>query len=510
MEFYVRRGRKLTQKDPLVLVGHFEDDDDLPALLAPIDEANGGTIRRLLDDGEFRGKGGSTEAETALVHLPSKGPRRVLLHGLGKREEFDADVLRRSVFAAVRAAQKARVPAILIALPRQAPESVPLDLWVRIAIESASAATYRYLACKGKASRDALKDRVDIAKATFLDVGRRRAALQRGMNQGLIMAEAVTLARDLGNTPGSTMTPTRLAARAREVGRRIGAKVTVMGPKEIAAAKMGGLMAVARGSSEQARFIVIDHAPKKPAISGTWCVVGKGLTFDAGGICLKPGGAMDEMKFDMCGGAATLGVMLAVGMLNLPMRVMGIVPASENLPGGKAYKPGDVLKMMNGNTVEIINTDAEGRLILADALTYAVRRKPKAIIDMATLTGACVVALGHALTGLVGNDDALAEGLAEAGKRAGDRAWRMPLTDDFREAMMSTIADVKNSGGRWGGVSTAAAFLEKFVKDVPWAHLDIAGTAWTPAGPGPDAKGATGAGVGIVTQYLMDLAAPRK
>jgi leucyl aminopeptidase len=507
MEFYVRRGRRLTRKDPVVLVGHFEGDGDLPPILAPVDEANGGTIRRLISDGEFRGKGGVLEAETALVHLSGPGPRRVVLHGLGKREAFGPDVLRRSLFAAVRAAQKARVTSVLVALPRVAPEVVPLDLWVRIAIESAAAATYRFLDCKGKASREALEDSVEIASATFLDVGRRHAALQRGMNLGRILAEATTLARDLGNAPASDMTPTRLAAKAREVGRRTGSKVTVMGPKEIRAARMGGLMAVARGSAEPARFIVIEHTPKKPSVKGTWCVVGKGLTFDAGGISLKPGAGMDEMKFDMCGGAATLGVMLAVGLLNLPLRVLGIVPATENLPGGRAYKPGDVLRMMNGNTVEIFSTDAEGRLILADALAWAARRKPKAIIDMATLTGACVVALGRSLSGLIGNDEELAEGLLDAGARAGDPAWRLPLTEHYREQMKSDVADIRNSGGRWGGACTAGAFLEKFVDGRPWAHLDIAGTAWTPPGKGPDARAATGAGVRLVTQYLLDVAA---
>jgi leucyl aminopeptidase len=314
--------------------------------------------------------------------------------------------------------------------------------------------------------------------------------------------EGVHTTRDLGNAPCNLMTATQLAKRAEEVCKSVGVKCTVYGRREIERMKMGGLLAVNRGSIEDPRFVVMEYVPRRA--KKHVALVGKGITFDSGGISIKPAEKMEEMKFDMCGAAAVIGIMEAVAKLELPVRVTGIFAATDNLPSGSAYKPGEIITMMSGKTVEIVNTDAEGRMILGDALHYASNLKPDHLIDFATLTGACVVALGHEAAGLFSNDDALAQKLIECGERVGERLWRLPEWDDYREQIRSEWADMKNSGGRWGGAITAAVFLKEFVDCPSWAHLDIAGTAYTEENPRLS-RGATGAGVRVTVSFLESL-----
>jgi leucyl aminopeptidase len=310
----------------------------------------------------------------------------------------------------------------------------------------------------------------------------------------------VRLAKDLANLPGNVCTPSYLAEQAEHVGKRYKKlKVKVLGEKDIEELGMGAFISVSRGSEEPARFIIMEYTGAS-AKTKPYVLVGKGLTFDAGGISIKPSANMDEMKYDMCGGASVIGAIAAAAELQLPLNIVALVPASENLPSGAANKPGDIVKSMAGLTIEILNTDAEGRLLLCDALNYAQRYEPAAVIDVATLTGACVVALGRHPSGLWSNDESLAVAVSEAGETALDRVWRMPLWDEYQDQLKSNFADLANIGGPDGGSVTAACFLSRFTKDYPWAHVDIAGTAWKSGAE----KGATGRPVPLLVQYLLD------
>jgi len=319
---------------------------------------------------------------------------------------------------------------------------------------------------------------------------------------GAAIARGVILARDLANGPGNDITPARLGEAALAIGERSGIRVTVLDLDELKAQGFGGIIAVGQGSGQPPRFIIMEYGAKQ-AGQPTVCLVGKGITFDTGGISIKPADRMDEMKMDMGGAAAVLGAMQALGELKLPLHAVGLVASAENMPSSTAYRPGDILKTLSGKTIEVINTDAEGRIVLADALYYAQRYQPDGIIDLATLTGAIVVALGTHVTGIMSNNDALAERILQAGEATGERAWRLPLWETYSEMMKSDIADLKNTGGRYGGAINAAAFLEHFVGDYPWVHMDIAGTAWTDQKPKAyTPKGATGVGVRLLVQML--------
>ena len=341
-----------------------------------------------------------------------------------------------------------------------------------------------------------------LARATLLVAAGDKAALAAALAQGAHVAAGVTLARECANRPANHCTPTFLGEEARRLGRQFGCKVQVLGRAQIEKLGMGSFLAVAQGSAEPMKFIVIEYqgAPRKQA---PVVLVGKGITFDTGGISLKPAGEMDEMKFDMGGAASVLGTMRAVAGMRARVNVVGLIAACENMPGGRAVKPGDVVTSMSGQTIEILNTDAEGRLILCDALTYAQRYKPSAVVDIATLTGACVIALGHLRSGLFSPDDALAAELQQCGERALDPCWRMPLDDEYEEGLKSHFADVANVGGRPGGSITAAMFLKRFAHKYPWAHLDIAGTAWKSGA----AKGGTGRPVALLTRFVRGRAA---
>jgi leucyl aminopeptidase len=318
-----------------------------------------------------------------------------------------------------------------------------------------------------------------------------------------IVTKAVFFARDMVSAPGNEMTPTAMAGEARKIAARKNVKLRVLDERKLKKIGMNALLGVAKGSAEPARFIILEYSGAAKADRPV-ALVGKGLTFDSGGISIKPAEKMEEMKSDMAGGAAVMGAIMAAADLKLPVNIVGLIPATENLPGGRAYKPGDILKSLSGKTIEIISTDAEGRLILADALTYAERFKPVAIIDLATLTGACVIALGDLAIGMLGTDKELKNKLRDAAEKTGERVWELPLWEDYHELIKSDVADFKNTGGRPGGAITAAAFLSKFIGKSPWVHLDIAGPAWLTKDRSYIPKGATGIGVRLLVQFLKD------
>jgi leucyl aminopeptidase len=365
---------------------------------------------------------------------------------------------------------------------------------VRAAVQACADASYTYTTTKPSAKARALQQ-VVVAVADA-------SAVQAAFDAGKAMVTGVEFAKEWANRPANHATPSMLADAARKIGRKPGMKTEVLGPKEVAALGMGAFMSVARGSVEPLRFIVM-HYTGAAKSSAPVVLVGKGITFDTGGISIKPAAEMDEMKFDMGGAASVLGTFAALAELQPAINVVGLIPSCENMPDGQAVKPGDVVTSMSGQTIEILNTDAEGRLILCDALTYAARFKPRSVVDIATLTGACVIALGAVRSGLFSAHDDIAAALQQAGESALDPCWRMPLDDEYAEGLKSNFADMGNVAGRAGGSITAAKFLQKFTADLPWAHLDIAGTAWKSGA----AKGSTGRPVPLLLQYLLDEAA---
>ena len=415
-------------------------------------------------------------------------------------EKPDAEKLRRCAALAEQVAEAQDCSDFVIALGAKATAEVD-DERAGIAVgEGIELAAYEYVPPR-KAKP---KTKTTKRAAVMTLKGKASAKLTRGVKNGRLRAQAVCLARDLGNRGGNLLTPTKLAAEARKLaGGRI--KYKALNEAQMQKLGMGSLLSVSRGSREQARLIILDYNP--PGAKDTFCIVGKGLTFDAGGISIKPSAGMDEMRYDMCGGAAVLGLFEALknGACKPKSRVVGLVPASENLPDGDANKPGDVVTAMNGLTIEVLNTDAEGRLILCDALSYAVKTyKPKAMIDLATLTGAVIIALGHEVSGMMGNDDKMQREVVRAGEAAGDRVWRLPLWDVHREQMKSKFADLRNINSRADGNGSTAggAFLSYFVEDTPWVHLDIAGTAWNQK-PKPYYRGGgSGSGVRVLIEWL--------
>ena len=465
----------------LLAVGIFSGEDPPEGLTS--------AARPALSNGDFTGKRGQTSLLYAGDDLAAG---RLLLVGLGDRDSFTPDKLRRTAATVARRARtlKAREVAFVLSTP----EGSDTRGAARAAAEGAVLGLYRFEKYKTKNKKDEDPESFDLVIG-----GSEDEAASAGAEVGAKVASGSVLARDLANEPSNTATPAYLADRAREIGDRYGMTVTVLDRAGIEAENLTGLATVGRSASNEPRFLVLEHRKGggEPVV-----IVGKAVTFDSGGISIKPTTGMEDMKFDMGGGAAVLGTMEAVGALDLPLDVVAIVPATENLPGGDAFKPGDVLTMANGKTVEILTTDAEGRLILADALVYARRYEPAAVVDCATLTGACVVALGAHASGLMGNDEDLVAEVQRAGERTGERAWPLPLFEEYTEQIEGDTADIKNSGGRGGGALTAGAFLKEFA-DFPWAHLDIAGTAY---GKKPNAyttKGATGAPARLLIEFLM-------
>ncbi len=497
MRILFRDGDILKERSDALILGIFEGALDDTA--RKVDGKVGKKISKIISSGEFEGKPNATSVIHTFGQIRSE---RLLLVGLGKRKDFNIEKLRQACGTAAKVARdKGFATATSSLHTHDIDDATPQEIGQAVA-EATQLALYRF--DKYKTGAEAKKQKAKELKSVVLPEknAHRRLALQKGGNVGAKIATAVGYVRDLVSEPAGVLTPTALASRARVLSRRHGFKCTVMRADRIRQLRMGAFLGVAQGSHQQPRLIVLEYkggAQKKPL-----AFVGKAITFDSGGISIKPAQGMDEMKTDMSGGAAVLGAVCAAAMLRLPLNIVGVIPATENLPGGGAYKPGDILRSMSGITIEVLNTDAEGRLILSDALAYAARKKPAAIIDLATLTGACVIALGHVNTGLMANDDKLAGKIEAAARLTSEKVWRLPLDDEYGEQIKSDIADVKNIGGRPAGTITAAKFLEKFVGDVPWAHMDIAGTAWGGKARPYCPKGATGVGVRLLTQLARD------
>ncbi len=500
MEFSTNTSVSIHQvKTAALAVGIFTDGVLSPAADV-IDRASNGAIRAVMKT-EFTGSANST---LVLRNLDGVAAPRVVLVGLGKQADYSARVHANAEKAFTGACIAARVTEATSTLAAIACQGTTATDRARDAAAAASEATYHYDATFGKPNPDA---RPKLKKISLLVARSDSAATDLGLKQGAALGEGVSMARTLGNLPGNICTPTYLGETAKKLGREFRSiKVTVLDAKQIAALGMDSFLSVSKGSDQPPKFIVMHYKGKAPAktaaktAAGPVVLVGKGITFDSGGVSIKPAATMDEMKFDMCGAASVLGTFRALAELGLPGEVVGLIPTCENLINGSANKPGDVVKSMSGQTIEILNTDAEGRLILCDALTYAERFKPSAVIDIATLTGACVVALGGVNSGLFSKDDALAESILKAGKQAGDPAWRMPLDDDYQVQLKSNFADMANIGGQPAGAVTAACFLSRFAKAYRWAHLDIAGTAWK----GGAIKGSTGRPVPLLLQFLLN------
>jgi leucyl aminopeptidase len=468
---------------------------ELSAAAQAADGACGGQLAGWLKQSPL--DGASSQAPVTLYGLPCLSASRVVLVGLGARDKLDAATFVKAARKAADAVLASGATSAAVYLGEASVAGRDGRWALRQCVETFSAQAYRFDEMKSRSQRDSpprLK-RVQLATASGEDPRRARLALA----QGEAVAAGTALARTLGNRPPNVCTPSHLASEARALARRHQKlSVRVVEQAQMKRLGMGAFLAVARGSREAPKLIALSYRGGKQGTSPI-ALVGKGVTFDTGGVSLKPASAMDEMKFDMCGAASVLGTMEVVARLSLPINVVALIAATENMPDGNATRPGDVVTSMSGQTVEILNTDAEGRLILCDTLTYAARFKPDTVIDVATLTGACVVALGGQASGLWSNDDGLAAQLLEAGTIAGDRAWQMPLWPEYEESLRSNFADLANVGGRDAGAVTAAVFLGRFARDYRWAHLDIAGTAWKQG----KAKGATGRPVALLSQFLL-------
>jgi leucyl aminopeptidase len=492
MQFEVWTKGLATLAVDCIVVGVF-DEGELSGEAQSIDAACSGKLKKLLARGDFSGRAGETLLVADLTGLKAS---RVLLAGLGTKKSFARKSWRKAWSSAMAAVCRTRITSVAVAIDR--PDSKELDDYYfgRAIAEIAGASTYRINDLKtAKKPKAPVIQRIlagPVSKGGVDDA-------ERGLEHGAAISASQKIQRDLANLPGNICTPTYLADQAKALAKRHSSlKVTVLDEAAIRREKMGCLLAVSQGSDEPPRFVVLEHKGSK-SDSAPIVLVGKGVTFDTGGISLKDPGAMDEMKFDMSGAAAVIAALNLVAELKLPLRVIGLVAAVENMPSGRAVKPGDIATSASGQTVEILNTDAEGRLILCDALHYARRFNPAAVVDIATLTGACVVALGHHHTGVMGNDDELVRELVDCGLRAEDRAWQLPLTDEYGEQLKSNFADFSNIGGREGGAITAAAFLGKFTQGMKWAHLDVAGTAWNSGAQ----KGSTGKPTPLLSDFLI-------
>lgn len=478
MQVDISRDVKLSKIDHLfVLLAEGKLAIDLPAV-----------VKKAVSDAKFEGR-----SEEQLTILAGE-PRKITLIGLGKHETLNLRCARAGVTAAGRIAKKQRDAKIALLFPYTLPD-MDADDTAYIVADVLAQSDYKYdqfITVKKEPKKIAIRGTV-IAPDADASLTPKAQAL----------AAAVVTVRDLANGPSNVVTATRLAERASEVCSELGVKCTVYGKREIERMKMGGLLAVNRGSNEEPRFVVMEYTPKRAKTHVA--LVGKGITFDSGGISIKPAEKMEEMKFDMCGAAAVIGIIEGAARLELPVRLTAVFGATDNLPGGSAYKPGEIITMMSGKTVEIINTDAEGRMVLGDCLHFASERKPDHLIDYATLTGACVVALGSEAAGLFSNNDELARKLIQSGERVGERLWRLPVWDEYKDLIRSEWADMKNTGGRWGGAITAAVFLKEFVNCPSWAHLDIAGTAYADSENAREARGATAAGVRVTLDFLQSL-----
>jgi leucyl aminopeptidase len=493
VEFSIKVSAPEKQPSACVVVGVFESRK-LTESAEQLDKAAKGQIRALVRSGDMEGKAGATRV---LYRVPGVAAERVLLVGLGREKDLGEKEFGDAARAATRALLETGSADAALYLADARVRDRDSEWKARQLALAIAEGAYRFDRMKSKRADARPLKRVALVTASKRDA----ALMERGMRAGAAIAAGVSLTRDLGNLPPNVCTPSYLAEEALKLGREWKIGVEVLEQKDMEKLGMGALLAVAKGSRQPPKFIVLQYSggakKDKPVV-----LVGKGITFDTGGISIKPAAEMDEMKFDMCGAASVLGALRAVAEMKLELNVVGLVPTTENMPGGNATKPGDIVKSLSGQTVEILNTDAEGRLILCDALTYAERFDPQAVIDIATLTGACVIALGHVCSGMFTNRDELARELLAAAAESSDRVWQLPLWEDYQEQLKSNFADFANIGGRAGGAITAACFLARFTRSYDWAHLDIAGTAWKSG----KEKGATGRPVPLLVAFLAERA----
>lgn len=479
------------QVSPCLVIGVFQGTK--PTLTESgkiLDKATKKQISTLLAHGDLSGAVGST----LMLYTPSGvEAKRILLLGLGKKPDLSDSSFRRATSCAAKCLNNSNIRAADFTLLEIFSGALKTTRQTRNMIEAIEESLYCYDQTKSKSAKPNALKRVSL----IIDKNQ-LASAKLGIKQGQAIADGISYTKTISNLPGNICTPSYLAKQAKALEKTHNIKTTILDEAEMKRKKMGSLLSVSLGSREPAKLIVMEYKggrrDDKPVV-----LVGKGLTFDAGGISIKPAGAMDEMKYDMCGGASVFGAMRAVAEMQLEINLVGIVPSSENLPDGAANKPGDIVTSMAGKTIEILNTDAEGRLILCDALTYAERFKPAAVVDIATLTGACVIALGHHVSGLFSNNDILAKQLLAAGEASGDRVWQLPMLDEYSAQLNSNFADLANIGGRSAGAVTAACFLKQFTEKYHWAHLDVAGTAWKSGNP----KGATGRPVALLVEFIL-------
>lgn len=498
MRVLVKHGSLTNTATEVLVIGGYENETTPGKPLQPLDRQVGGQLAVMRKSGEFQGK----INQTVLLHSRGAVPaQRILWVGLGNRKSVTLDSVRQAMGTAAKRVRQTGARAFTSTLLGVDLPGLSVSDLSQAMVEGAILGSYRFTEFQTNQA-DAGKP-IDTMSLLVSDSQLDRA--KTGSRRGVIVAEAASLVRDLCNTPANIMTPRRVVEQARKIAKDRRIKLTVLNRTQIEKLGMGGLLGVSRGSQEPPQFIILQYAgagkKENPVV-----LVGKTVTFDSGGISLKPAENMEQMKADMTGGAEVLAAVQAVARLRAPLNVIGILPVTENMPGGRATKPGDILRMLSGKTVEVQNTDAEGRLILADGLAYAARFKPKCIIDIATLTGACMVALGQHAIGMMGNNDRLKAQIKEAGEHSGERVWEMPLWDEYFEQLKSDVADMRNIGGRGGGMITAAIFLSKFVGNYPWVHLDIASTDWSSSDRPYVGKGPTGIGTRLLIHYLVNQA----
>ncbi|MEE9425735.1 MAG: leucyl aminopeptidase [Methylococcales bacterium] len=492
MKYTICSENQLQQSGDCLITGVYSDSG-LSASTKIIDEKFNGLISNIIDKEQFKAKSGEI---LQLTPSATDSFTRIFVVGLGNSAELDAKAFRKLIKKASALLAATKTANVLCTLTENTVLKQDNQWKARQIAQSLSGSTYSFQQLKSGDQSQASLAEVFLLSPQASD----NQSIEAGAKQGDAIAQGMHFAKDLANLPGNYCTPTYLAQQATELAEQCSTmSIEVLDEDQMQTLGMGSLLSVSRGSREPAKLIVLNYQggsdKDKPVV-----LVGKGITFDSGGISIKPSAAMDEMKYDMCGAASVLGTLKTVSELKLPINVVGIIPSSENMPDGDASKPGDIVTSMSGTTIEVLNTDAEGRLVLCDALTYAERFNPAVVIDIATLTGACVVALGSHISGLLGNDDQLCESLSAAGDVAGDPVWRLPMNEDYDQQLKSNFADVANIGGREAGTITAGCFLARFTKDYTWAHVDIAGTAWNSG----KAKGATGRPVPLLTQYILD------
>lgn len=495
MRIFVKKGNLVDTKSQAIILPLFEDSKKLTGLALEIDKISNGLITELIGNGDFEAKPSQISVVYTRGTLPAK---RVALVGLGKQKEFNLEKLRSAFASILRHLRSMNV--------KEAATSVNLNLIpgkkeqvVEAAVEGALLGLYQYTPYK-TVDREELKDMDEL---NIIADAKDYSLIESAVKKARIIADAVYFVRDMVSAPSNEMTPSIMAQKAREIAKRKNVTCKVLDKDKMKELGMNALLAVASGSMEDPKFIILEYTGGRKK-SAPVVLVGKGLTFDSGGISIKPADKMDEMKTDMSGGAAVMGVIMAAADMQIPLNVVALIPSSENMPSGSAFKPGDILKSYSGKTIEVLSTDAEGRLLLADALTYASEFKPEAVIDVATLTGACVVALGDDVSGMLGTDNQLKKEIEKAAKDTGELVWELPLWEHYHELIKSDIADYKNAGNRAAGTITAAAFLSKFVGDYPWVHLDIAGPARADKDKPYVPKGASGVAVRLLVEFLRN------